>query len=387
MNEQERAGWLARAVDKLIQRREVETPPEDPGARDLGALLSVAQIRLDLAGSAAHDSLHHEESVWQKLRFRLEIGAASTPADAAHPLPSASDEAIPPDLAELEDSDLGVVAAIRRRMSAEMIAMAEDHRQAVWDRVQARIAAHEARKSRKGILSFFKRDPGSRVAAEPGLGAFAAGQTLWQSGSYRTDELVALARERRAGAFMSEAAPGSGLSGWPAVAGAICGTCRAAINLPSRSGLGWQRLAAGAAALALFVAAVGPVPSTGLAGHPFAQFIEAVGNHVGVSDSGPPPVNTGPPVVLEGMPVTATEASDRLGVAVSEPAYIPPDYHLRVSLYYPVGVTDDRGTFLLSYTSDETAILIFQEPRPASRLGIPAGEAHDVTLVDGTPAT
>lgn len=384
MNEQERAGWLARAVDKLIQRREVETPPEDPRARDLGALLSVARVRLDLAESAAHDGLQHEESVWQKVRQRLESSAAATPADATSPLRRASDDAIIADLAELETGELGEVVAIRKRMSAEMLAMAEDHRQAVWDRVQSRIAA---RKSRKGILSFFKTDASRRVSAEPALDALATGQTLWQSTSYRTDELVALAREHRADAFMHEGATAVGPRALSAVARAICGVCRLAVHIPSSSGLGWQRLAAGAAALALVVAAVGPIPSTGLAGHPFAQFIETVGNHVGVSDSGPPPINRGSPVVLEGMPVTATEASDRLGVSVSEPAYMPPDYHLRVSLYYPVGVTGDRGTFLLSYTWQDRAILIFQEPRPASRLGIPAEEAHDVTLVDGTPAT
>jgi hypothetical protein len=279
----------------------------------------------------------------------------------------------------METVELGEIAALRQRISAEMVAMAEEHRQAVWDRVQSRIAA---RKPRKGFFSFFKTDAGRRVSAEPALDAFATGQTLWQSTSYRTDELVALARERRAGARMHEGAPGAGPRVWPAVAGAICGVCRLAVHFPSSSGLGWQRLAAGAAALALVVAAVGPIPSTGLAGHPFAQFIETVGNHVGVSDSGPPPVNRGSPVVLEGMPVTATEVSDRLGVTVSEPAYMPPDYHLRVSLYYPVGVTGDRGTFLLSYTSQDRAILIFEEPRPALARESPL-KAHDVTLVDG----
>lgn len=383
MNEQERAGWLARAVDKLIQRREVKPPPEDPRALDLGALLDVARVRLDLAKSAAHDGLQHEESVWQKVRQRLENSAA-TPADATSPLRRASDDAIIADLAELEAGEFDEVVAIRQRISAEMLTMAEEHRQAVWDRVQARIAA---RQPKKGFFSFFKTDAGGRAGAEAALDAFATGQTLWQTTSYRTDELAALAQERRAAAFMHEGAAAPGPRSLSAVAGAICGFCRLAVNLPTRSGLGWQRLAASAAALALVIAAVGPIPSTGLAGHPFAQFIETVGNHVGVSDSSPPPINRGSPVVLEGVPVTATEASERLGVTVSEPAYVPPDYHLRVSLYYPVGVTGDRGTFLLSYTSEDTAILIFQEPRPASRLGIPVGAARDVTLVDGTPTT
>ncbi|HET9476502.1 MAG TPA: hypothetical protein VFP63_03340 [Dehalococcoidia bacterium] len=384
MNEQERAGWLARAVDKLIQRRQVETPPEDPKARDLGALLSIARVRLDLAESAAHDGLQYEESVWQKVRQRLESSAAAAPADATPLFRRSSDDAPSADMRELETGELGDIAAIRQRMSAEMLAMAEEHRQAVWDRVQSRIAA---RQSRKGFFSFFRTGAGHSPNSEPSLDAFATGQTLWQSSGYRTDELVALARERRTGAITQERAPRAGPSAWSAVTGTVCGVCRAVIRFPSRSGVGWQRLAAGAATVALVVAAVGPIPSTGLAGHPFAQFIETVGNHVGVSDSGPPPVTTGSPTVLEGMPVTAGEASDRLGVAVSEPAYMPPDYHLRVSLYYPVGVTGDEGTLLLSYTAEDAAILIFQEPRPASRLGIPNGEARDLTLVDGTPAT
>jgi hypothetical protein len=85
MNEQERAEWLARAVDNLIQRREATEPPEDLNDKDLQGLMRVAKARLDLAETAAHAGLQHEGAVWQQVLDRLETRAARAARPARAP--------------------------------------------------------------------------------------------------------------------------------------------------------------------------------------------------------------------------------------------------------------------------------------------------------------
>src|SRR3990172_8830333 len=50
----------------------------------------------------------------------------------------------------------------------------------------------------------------------------------------------------------------------------------------------WRKLAVAGAVVALFLAAIGPIPATGLADHTAAQFVRFVGEHVGVSETATP---------------------------------------------------------------------------------------------------
>ena len=61
--------------------------------------------------------------------------------------------------------------------------------------------------------------------------------------------------------------------------------------------------------IAVAIAALGPIPATGLAHHPATEFARFVGGHIGVSETSAPP--NVPPVteVIEGADLTAKEAS------------------------------------------------------------------------------
>ena len=117
-----------------------------------------------------------------------------------------------------------------------------------------------------------------------------------------------------------------------------------------RAPISWQRLAAAGAVVAVAIAAVGPIPATGLAHHPAAEFARFVGGHVGVSETSAPP--DVPPVtqVIEGAEMTAQEASVLVGVPVHKPTFVPPGYLEASARYFPEPITaDDGGVYVLSY--------------------------------------
>jgi hypothetical protein len=100
-----------------------------------------------------------------------------------------------------------------------------------------------------------------------------------------------------------------------------------------------------------------------------------------------PPAETGAPVVIEGVPVSTAEASRLLGVDVSQPDAASLGLELTSSIYYPTGLTSAGGVFLLSYSSDDGTLLVFQEAASGAGLASGAESAQDVTLPDGTAAT
>jgi len=388
MNEQERAEWLARAVDNLIQRREAAEPPEDLNDSDLQGLMRVARARLDLATTTAHAGLQYEGAVWQKVLDRLEVRetrATRAPGAATFFLRKSRSRAGTPDPGEQELRELEDVVALRKSMSAEMMAFAETKREAVWQKIQARLAARSAK---KGFLSFLRQDRREADDLAPALDGIIVGQTVWQSVDSRIDDLIDLARKRRTlGRMAQDTSAESERPVWSRVSASVHDAQSSSTGVRKASVPAWQRLAAGAGVLALVVAAIGPLPATGLADHPFVSFVETVGDHVGVTEGGTPPAEGGVPAVLVGTPTTAAEASQLLGIPVSEPAAVPTGFTLTSSVYYREGLTSDGGVFLLSYTSGSGALLVFQEAALAADLGVNAGTAEDITLPDGTPAT
>lgn len=388
MNEQERADWLARAVDNLIQRQQADSPPEDSDRQGLDDLLQTAQARLDLTDLIRNQGLQHEESVWQDILDRLEISESALPTipgEPESPRMQVRGEASSPDPGEHELRELEKVAALRQRMSAQMMELAEAHRETVWHEVQARVNAHG---SSRGLFAFFgfgQRLSGRIVNPQEGL---AGGQTVRQSADFQDDELIELMRKRRVNALMAQQAPSETERRIaPTLTERGQGDRPAATLQRLKRTWGWQRLAVGAATAAILVAALGPIPTTGLADHPFARFVESVGDNVGVAESGPPPVNPGAPTVIQGTPVTAGEASDLLGFAVSDVVDVPADYHLTTSLYYEAGLTSNGGTFLRSYMSGNGVLLLFQEAASGADLAVAEGAGLDLTLTDGTPGT
>lgn len=160
-----------------------------------------------------------------------------------------------------------------------------------------------------------------------------------------------------------------------------------------RLALPWPKLAVAGAAVALVIAALGPIPSTGLAHHPATEFVRFLGSHIGVSETSAPP--TVPPVteVIEGDAVSADEASRLLGLPVGEPTFMPPGYRQVSAKYFPEPLTAvDGGLFVLAYENSGleanlNTILIYQERASLNNIVVAQGFAQDIHLPTGTSAT
>lgn len=379
MNEQERADWLARAVDNLIQGQTGPLPP-DLDDSDLSGLLRVARSRLEVTETTSRAGLQYEGAVWRKVLQRLDRRAHHAGAqvsrldDAAH-LGFDRDE-----LRELED-----IILLRKRMAEEIMTFAETQRDAVWQTVKSRI---EARTQKRGLLRFLRRNVHQPEPLVPALDSIAIGQTVWQSTDSRTAELVDLARKRRVLAQMAQRSAAASQSRvWSRIEPSIYGVVLRDARRQPFSRPAWGRLAAAAAAAALVVAAVGPIPATGFANHPAVRLAGYVGNHVGVTETGSPPRASTASEVIQGTPSSPEDASRLLGIAVSQPTFIPPGFTLTASTYYPAGISGDSGSFLLTYSSASATIMVFQEAAGGDDLAAAAGATQDTALADGTPAT
>ena len=156
-----------------------------------------------------------------------------------------------------------------------------------------------------------------------------------------------------------------------------------------------HKLAAAGAAIAFLLAALGPVPATGLANHPIAQFVRLVGNHVGVSETDTPPIVSPTTDIVQGRDVSVAQAAELLGLPVREPRFIPSGFQQVSSRYFPQPLTaSEGGVFLLAYAAEITettatppTILIYQEHASGDDIVVLEGSALDLALSDGTPAT
>jgi len=145
MNEEERADWLARAMDDLLARdrsRPKEPPPPALDKEELNALMRIARARADSAHTLMHTSLQYEGEVWQRVIERLD--RRRTPRvvrslDASEPVSEAEESAAARELEQMEIEELREIARMRRMLAERAAAIAEAHREQVWRRVQARL--------------------------------------------------------------------------------------------------------------------------------------------------------------------------------------------------------------------------------------------------------
>jgi len=381
MKEEERAERLARAIDELLQGNS----PGQLDDSDLSELLRVAKARMDAADKAGQASVQHEGEVWEQLLRRLghrgDAGATAHQARAADGARTVDSE-----LNDVVD-ELRDVIALRRQMAEQAAALAEQHRDAVWQRVAARI---QSQPQSAGALSFSRHGEPDADTVAAAVDSLVLGEPIWEANDTRLEELLQVARTRRLAARATVAAS-RGIEGrlW----------ARLRPRLAERGGGGslhhfatprhaWSRLAAAAAVAALFVAAVGPIPATGLAHHPAVEFARFIGEHVGVTESASqPPVS---PVAQEvqGTDVSPGEAADLLGLPVRAPARLPEGFELASSTFFPRGVTSQDGMLLLAYANGTGGtVLVFQEGAGGDHFAAAPGSAQDVTLADGTPAT
>src|SRR5437870_13085177 len=91
MNEEERAEWLARAIDDLLSRdrsRPTEPPPPEFERQELNALLRIAHSRAEQGDASIQAGRQYEGRVWRRGVERLDGPGASRrvrPPDATSP--------------------------------------------------------------------------------------------------------------------------------------------------------------------------------------------------------------------------------------------------------------------------------------------------------------
>ena len=229
------------------------------------------------------------------------------------------------------------------------------------------------------------------------LDRMTLGEPIWEAKDSKLEGLLRVAHARRAAASMAnlgfadqQARVWSHLR--PRIMARL-GTPRSRV-FERRAGAPWPKLAVAGAAVALVLAALAPLPATGLAHHPITEAARFVGSHIGVTETSAPPVV--PPVteVVEGSEVSTIEAGELLGLPVYEPTFLPDGYDKASARYFPQPITaDSGGVFVLAYEKSDPAagadeILIYQERASSRGIAVEQGFAYDITLFEtGIPAT
>jgi len=391
MKKRGRADELARAIEELLQGH----PAPELHDEDLNDLLRMASVRRDAARAAAYASAQHEGTVWQQVLARLGLGERQA-SDPANTLEGAAPAAAAGDAEMLDFKELEGVIDLRRQMAEQATSLAEVHRDAVWKQVRARIEDHS---SKRGLFFPPRSQPEARVLASA-VDSLVLGEPIWEATDSRLEDLLDLAHTRRA---MGQAAA---VAGSQRIQGRLWARLRprllAHVLEREHSGPGtwpsawpWPKLAAAGAALALVLAAVGPIPATGLANHPVAQLVRFAGQHLGVTETSSTP--TVPPVtdIVEASSVTAAQAGELLGLPVRQPTFLPAGFQPVSAQYFPQPLTANQGgVFLLAYAAapdtpadSPPTILIYQEHSSGADIAVQQGSAKNLTLSDGTQAT
>ena len=396
MHDQDRADKLAKAIEEMVQGH----TPKDLDDEDLQQLLQIAKIRLDAAHLAAEAGAEAQSTVLERLIARLNLfrkqgNSEPSGSTTAHDLPEeiAADRE---DAEQIDVKEIQEVIDLRRQMAAHAADISEAHREAVWQRVQARIQAGQSEKRSFFRWPFHRRD---READDFGatLDRMILGKPIWEARDSRLEELLRLARIRNVAAatartgFLDQQA-----RVWARLRPRLMARLSRSRHSPvfqRRATAPWPKLAAAGAAVALVVAALGPIPATGLAHHPVTEFARFLGGHIGVSETSAPP--TVPPVteVIQSNDVSADQAGTLMGLPVYEPTFLPSGYHQVSSQYFPRALTADQGgLFVLAYqdsslTGNPQTILIYQENASSNSIVVEEGLAQDILLSAGTAAT
>lgn len=383
MNEQQRADFLARAVDDLISGIEPLAVPADLDARDVDAIMQVARNRLAVGRSAATDGLQYEGTVWQRVLEKLDSAGKvmSQGPEAGHsPAYDLSDEA-----------ELREMAVLRRQMSAQLHAFAEVHRDDVWRSVQERVVVTPQKKRLPlaALFSGFRSREGQAYAdlLAPSLDSVAHGRPA-EVGIHDLDDIVKVAWTRKAASQVAASASDARRERvWGKVYANVTATpSEPASRIRTSNTPAWPRALAIGAVAAVAIAAIGPLPATGFASHPVAQAARFLGGHIGVTETGTPP-NPGNATTITGTGATAAQASAELGFEVTEPG-TPSGFDVASSEVFSSGITSSSGMYVVSFRGPaERTLTVYQERASGASLAAATGSAADFLLADGTPAT
>jgi len=396
MRDGDRADQLARAIEEMVQGG----LPEDLGDEELQELLQIARIRLDAARMATQTGAETQDAVLERLIARLHglhgerNGGEAGPSTVDSAGDFAPDDDDPENVGVRELQD---IISMRHHAAEEAAAISEQHREAVWQRVQARIGTYQ--EERPGLIHwpFHRRD---READEFGavLDRMVLGEPIWEAKDSNLEEMLKVARLRRVSTLTKTV----GLTDqsarvWSRLRPRLMARLMVARRprvFERKAAVPWPRLAAAGAAIAVAVAALGPLPATGLANHPAAEFARFVGGHVGVSETSAPPEV--PPVtqVIEGADLAPAEASALVGAPVHKSTFVPSGYHEASARYFPTPITADAGgVYVVSYENSVAGtstsnLLVFQERASDTSIAVKEGYAEDLMLFrTGTSAT
>lgn len=394
MRDEDRADKLAKAIEEMVQGH----MPEGLGDEELDELLQIAKIRLDAGQLAARAGAEAKDEVLKRVMDRL---GSLQGGDTGEPdgLPTASESggeiaSSGKDPEQLDVQGLQDIVALRHRMAEHAATISENHREAVWQRVQAHIQAEQSEK--RGLFRWpFRRRDREAEDFSAALDRMMLGKPMLESQDSKLADLIRVARVRRAAAETASAGfVDQQTRVWARIRPRLM-THRSQPRRFQRHGATpWSKLAAAGAVIALVIAALGPIPATGLANHPVAEFARYVGGHIGVVETSAPP--TVPPVteVIEGNDAAAAQASTLLGQTVYTPTFMPAGYLEASSRYFPTAIiAESGGVFFLAYEDDSgmgenpETILIFQELTSGSSIAVEQGFAQDIRLSNGTPAT
>ncbi len=411
MNEEERAKRLSDAIDAILKGGEPELDLDDD---DLIELLRIARLRHRAGEALADVGLAYQELLRRVLQARMVAHQMEEETEADAPPPEASDpldydvgeflDPIDPDRGKLLNfldfqprttpSRPAAVVATQGTQSGETPAAVlapepESQQVAGLKGRRARVSEKARAQALDSVLEELRSSPKAGPAVEdPNMAELVevarlrqcVGQSLAAAGSPYKRRLWTMLRLRLAASLRRRSYRQEGLPIITAV-----------------GQWGWQRAAAAAAVIALLLAAVGPLPATGLAHHPISNFFNFVSQRVGVEEvDGPPPTQV--PTFYPEQSISPQEAQDLLGVPVSEPSYLPEGFALASSLYYSESYTSpEQGMFTLVYTSngvdpaavpvEEPVLMIYQEQATNDTVAVQTGQAEDVILAGSVPAT
>jgi hypothetical protein len=431
MNDEERADWLARAIDDLLSRdrqRPTESPPPELERQELNSLLRIAGDRLDAADTRMQAGLQYEGEVWRGVLRKLDRRKKprkKTSAAGSKVLPEQQFD-LEQNLDQFEIEELRQIAKMRREMAEQAAMIAEAHRDDVWQRVQSRMnATPQAKPQRSGRFPFFwmkRTDDGAAQGRAP-----AKLQELEASGRAEMESLLDIAGAR---SYLSQMAKASAGERQQRVWGGITRTIKKdkRYKLDERADRGawwpglaygaaliallvvafrtrdkkrepdeqtavapwWPRAAAAAVTLAVVVAAIAPLPATGFADHPAIELGRSIAERVGVRETNarPPAPGLDSPVAFPGREVTLSEASTLIGAQLRVPP-APEGFELRATRFFEGAVTaDSGGAYALTYVGPENkSLVVFQERASGADLSAAEGSATNVILDDGTAAT
>lgn len=350
MNDAERADWLARAIDSLLHGAGQDESPETLDDEELTSLLRVAEMRAGAGCEKRRSSADHEAAVWKQLTQRLETARAQLP------LPGAG-----------HAEEVVEAIATRRPLYEDEVGSATAGPE-VWERVRQRLEAQEVA-------------PPTPVFEGP----------LFASGDPQLDSLVrvALARPKsrpvKRDSHVQERL-------WARMRGDPRRTTMADLfagqHEPSFLSQVTPKLLGAAAALALLVAAIGPLPVTGFADHPAVKATRSVGERVGLVTDAPGPPISAQNISVTGVEVTPEQARALLGLPSVAPAGLPDGFQPVSSRYYPAAITAREGGVYAAVYSTATGASAFNIYQEAASDTDFVGRGSPVdTQVLHTPAT